>query len=486
MISIRLKKHSLLFFIAFFLSGSFFNPANAAAPAPFSIPDSALVKALSAPDSLKLVRVKVEVANAIIDARINIGIWGVLIGINPDSIPPEKIFQHQYYNIKLQPISLRGLLNFEESLIITLVEFDQKGVPKDTKYSENNLKDNVLKPAGSLLKDLFGKKNHNGRESAKTEPFADNVQTRLNIFVQAVDIRKERLFGNFSITIVHTGGDKFQSFEKALEKLVIKATIELKILFLLSSEVTFLADNYGKISLTGKYIEPGMYFELIEPDRAEQVGNEIQIINGKRAGIAVVTDTLAQHSLIQYVRKWKPRSPGFWAIEYNYPIFALQVNYQPPSRFSYQRLDFQFNFTPLKKFDSGGGFHLFKIEDDRDHEVGGFGLYGFMLWRILYSNNFTIGTKFGFDLDFPIRKDDAGNVVTLAIPSIFTSINTEFLISEKVDLVLNVGYRLAEPANSWEYTVEDDESVPAYWVSHYPKVNNTGLILSLGLRYLIF
>ncbi|MBN2092613.1 hypothetical protein JW964_23535 [candidate division KSB1 bacterium] len=487
MLSIRIKKQFLRFFNSLILSTFCFTFINAAPLVKSSIPESTLVHALSSPDSIKLLKVKSAIANTIIEAKANLGIWGVLVGLNPDSTPPENIFQRKYFTSNLQPFNLKGLVNFNESLIITLIEFKQKSMPQNTKPSEYNLKDNVLKPVGSFFGRLLSKKHSDDSELKTDDPSADNIQTKLHIYVQAVDNQNERQFGNFSINIVHTGGDKFISFESALEKLADKATIELKILFLLSSEVTFESKNSGKISLTGKYIEPGMLFELIEPDRIQQVGDETLVTPGKRAGIATVVDTLTTNSLIKLVRTWRPGSPGFWAVEYPNPIFALQVNYHPPSNYAYQRLDFQFNFTPLKRFDSGGGFHLFKIRDNQDDDVGGFGFFGFLLWRMYYSDRFTFGTKFSFDMDIPIRNDDDGNSVSLILPSISTGLNTEFLISEKVDLVLEIGYRLSSSASGWRYTTEEEESVSAYWADYsYPRVKNTGMLISLGFRYLIF
>ncbi|GEM_PF-1495787 len=489
MLSIRIKKQFLRFFNSLILSTFCFTFMNAAPFVKSSLPESTLVHALSSPDSIKLLKIKLAIANTIIEAKANLGIWGVLVGLNPDSTPPENIFQRKYFTRNLQFFNLKGIVNFNESLIITLIEFKQKSMPQNSKPSEYNLKDNVLKPVGSFLGRLLSKKHSDNSEQKTDDPSADNIQTKLHIYVQAVDNQNERQFGNFSIHIVHTGGNKFVSFERALEKLADKATIELKILFLLSSEVTFKSKNLGEISVPGKYVWRGMLFELFEPDRMQQVGDETLVIPGKRAGIAfaMAVDTLAEHSLIKIARKWRPGSPGFWAVEYPNPVFALQVNYHPPSSYAYQRLDFQFNLTPFKRFDSGGGFHLFKIKDDQDDDVGGFGFFGFLLWRMYYSDRFTFGTRFGFDIDIPIRKDDDGNDVSLILPSISTGLNTEFLISEKVDLVLEIGYRLSSSASGWRYTTEEEESVSAYWAdSSCPRVKNTGILISLGFRYLIF
>jgi hypothetical protein len=484
MISIPVKKEFLLLLNLLLLLTFFFNPAPAATPMSSSLPESTLVTSLSSPDSVELFKAKLAVANTIIDAKANLGIWGVFIGLNPDSIPPENIFQQEYLNVESRLINLRGIINYEEGLIITLIEFEQKGVPKFTKPSEYNLKNNVLEPVGSFVMRLFGKKKAVHAPEGN-EPYADYIQTTLIVFVQAVDIRKERLIGSFSIDITHAGGNKSESFKNALKKLEKKVMLELKILFLISSEVTFLTPNKGTISLNGNYVYPNMLFEVIEPDRIQREGDETLVIPGKRAGIAMVVDTLATRSLIKFVRKWKPGSPGCWAVEYAYPVFAFQVNYHPPTNYSYQRLDFQFNMSPLKKYDVGGGFHFLKIRDDRDNEVGGFGFFGFLLWRMYYSDRFTFGTKFGLDLDIPMRTDDDGNNVNLVVPSISTSLNTEFLISERIDLVMNFGYRIAKSANGWEYTV-DEESLPAYWTDYYPRINNTGLLFSLGFRFLLF
>jgi hypothetical protein len=474
MISIPVKREFLLLLNWLILLTFFLIAAPAATPMSSSLPERTLINSLSSSDSVELFKTKLAVANTILDAKANLGIWGVFVGLNPDHIPPEKIFQQEYFNIESRLINLREIINFEEGLVITITEFEQKGVPKFTKPSEYNLKNNVLEPVGSLLVRLFGKKKavDSPEEDA---PYADNIQTTLIVFVQAVDIRKERSIGSFSLNITHTGGNKSESFKNALKKLEKKVTLELKILFMLSSEVTFLTHNKGTISLNGNYVYPNMLFELIEPDRIQQEGDETFVIPGKRAGIAMVVDTLATKSLIKFVRKWKPSSPGCWAVEYEYPVFAFQVNYHPPSNYSYQRLDFQFNISPLKKYDVGGGFHFLKIKDDRDAEVGGFGFFGFMLWRMYYSDRFTFGTKFGLDLDIPLRTDDDGNNVSLVVPSVSTSLNTEFLISERIDLVLNVGYRIAQPASGWNYTV-DEESLPAYWADYYPKIVSTQVL----------
>jgi len=88
-------------------------------------------------------------------------------------------------------------------------------------------------------------------------------------------------------------------------------------------------------------------------------------------------------------------------------------------------------------------------------------------------------------MDIPYRKDDDGQTVNTVLFSAYMGVVGEFLLSKKIDFVISAGYRFSTKSYKWEYS-EDEETFPAYWEKDAPEVDNSGVKLSVGFKYLLF
>ncbi len=89
------------------------------------------------------------------------------------------------------------------------------------------------------------------------------------------------------------------------------------------------------------------------------------------------------------------------------------------------------------------------------------------------------------DFDIPFRKDDDGQTVHTLLFSAPIGFVGEFLLSQKVDFVFNIGYRFSAKSDNWEFS-EDEENYKAYWEENAPEVENSGLYFSFGFKLFIF
>jgi hypothetical protein len=320
----------------------------------------------------------------------------------------------------------------------------------------------------------------------KAVDYSKNVQTQLLVYALFIDIESGQSLGSLELEAFHAGGTSEKSKAKATTSLKKKAKAELKRIYWFSSDL--ITTNQGKPELpygTKSGVEKGLIFELFEPDRNWELDDEEFLVPGGSAAIATVADTSADSSGLKIFRQWRDIYPGSWAVEHPAPIFALRLNFSPPSIGSYSNFGISFHFAPLKKFDYGGGIQIIRVIDSYEEDNFGFGFAGFGIVKFVNTSKIDLGGKLGIDFDIPFKKDDDGQIVHTILFSSNIGIVGEFLLSRKLDFVINAGYRFGISADDWKYS-EDEESNPAYWEKDAPVVKNSGLMLSVGFNYLLF
>jgi len=128
---------------------------------------------------------------------------------------------------------------------------------------------------------------------------------------------------------------------------------------------------------------------------------------------------------------------------------------------------------------------IIKVTDSYDEDDYGCGFGGFGIWRFINTSKIDLGGKLGINLDIPFKKDDAGQTVHTLLFSSHIGMVGEFLISKKLDFSITAGYRFGLRNDNWQYT-EDEEDIPAYWEQDAPEVKNSGLMVAIGFKYLLF
>ncbi|UCE05050.1 MAG: hypothetical protein JSW07_15705, partial [bacterium] len=277
-----------------------------------------------------------------------------------------------------------------------------------------------------------------------------------------------------------------KSKAKAMKLLKRKAISKLKSIYWFSADIIKIKN--GMIGLpfgTTSGIKKGMMFELVEPDRVWTYEDEEILVPGGSAGIATVVDTSADNSGLRILRQWRDHYIGSWAIEHPTSVFALGLNFVPPSTDAYTNLGIQLHVGPMHDFDWGFGMQIIRITDSFGDDDFGFGFGGFGIWRFLNTSKIDLGVKLGIDLDIPFRKDDDGQTVHSILFSGYMGVVGEFLLSKKFDFVISAGYCFSTKSDKWEYS-DDEETFPAFWEKDAPEVNNSGFMLSVGFKYLLF
>ncbi len=89
-----------------------------------------------------------------------------------------------------------------------------------------------------------------------------------------------------------------------------------------------------------------------------------------------------------------------------------------------------------------------------------------MNYRLIRTSTFSLGGVLSLLFDFNSRNDDEDNAVSLPIFSPRIGLQSEIMISPKLDIVLRAEYALASiNLGGWTYSNEDDDSsnIAANW-----------------------
>jgi hypothetical protein len=407
-----------------------------------------------------------EVAIILTQAVRKLKLYDIIVGIYIDST-----LENQDSTITDEMImDFEDIKGFTEAIVLIATNISQQGVPRD--------EDEAYFQLDTL--------NWDEKSKRSKDEHSKNIKTQLLVFAQIIDIETGESLGTLDLEVFHTGGSPKKSKAKAIKLLKRKVIYELKSIYWFSADI--LTTKNGMTGLpfgTSFGIKKGMMFELIEPDRIWTFDDEEILVPGGSAAIAAVVDTSADSSGLRILRQWRVRYPGGWAVEYPASIFALGLNFIPPSTESYTNLGIYLHVGAIHDFDWGFGMHIIRVTDSFGDDDFGFGLGGFGIYRFLNTSKIDLGGKLGVDLDIPYRKDDDGQTVNTVLFSAYMGVVGEFLLSKKIDFVISAGYRFSTKSDKWEYS-EDEETFPAYWEKDAPEVDNSGFMLSVGFKYLLF
>jgi len=384
------------------------------------------------------------------------------------ALPVDSVFIHgsNYVrqNFALKPYRVRDYL---EAIIITSAQMYQEGVSAATKEPYFSLAQPKQKSTDSLDE-------------------SDNVFTYLSMESYFIDIQSGDFTGDFNFVVVHTGGNREKSKRKALNLLRTKMVNELKRIYWISADIDSAAGRAISIPLGSRHgIKPGWIFELVEPDRAWSSDGEEFVAPGGSVGFARVTDTVQESSQLSIIRQWDDYYSGSWAVEHLNPVYSVMLNYTVPSKHSYINIGVAAQGRAIQNLDWGFGVHLMQIADSYKEKDFGFGVSGFGLWRFLNHKRIDIGARLGLLLDIPFKNDDDDRSVnTLMFATALTGA-CELMLSAHTDIVVDVGYRWGIKNDDWSYS-DEEETFPAFWYQDPPSVENTGFVLSVGVKYHLF
>ena len=179
----------------------------------------------------------------------------------------------------------------QEALRITVLNFHQIGVPKDSDKDDDD--DDDEDDGASIAKVIIVgllKAAAKG-EKKDLDPYRDNIQTQISIEVRNIDVETGQTLYSFQAGASHTGGARGKSREKAMRKLRYSISTELRKFYLLESRVIAVRGSELFLPLGSAIgLRRGMLFTIVEPDREEQFGEMTIAIPGRPVAYARVQE----------------------------------------------------------------------------------------------------------------------------------------------------------------------------------------------------
>ena len=438
-----------------------------------------------------------KITSLVADAATSIGRFEVIDRNLVEEILEEQSFQMSGMVSDDQIIKLGELAAAEEALIIEIVHFGQKGVPKP-KPDEKEKKDQDDEKDETLFSWVVKKTvtaaidNTNSEKEKRRIELENNIQTIITANVRLVNVETGISEKSFKLNATYTGGNRDASLEKALNYISYQIKGELKELYTITSEI--FAVNGETISiLSGENLglRKGDYFEIASKDKQNIYKGRTVTLPGKSRGLAVITEVGPDASKAKIIRKWRKVKKGHRAYEMlGSPMIAdINISYSPLPH--YEMIGKIF-INPFSPFSGSLNGLIGLVEDSRNDLDFYIGLGGTIDFKVLSG----FGTTFSTSLDLPfslvMTKDDKNHVVNSILIMPAVGLNLAIQIGKHRDLIFSIKNVLATNKQAWTYTVktgEKDEDgndetkqESADWVEDEPTINPTGMIFSISLR----
>lgn len=431
-----------------------------------------------------------QVTAIVASQATKLGRFEVIDRNNLEAIMDEQALQLSGIIDDEQVVEIGRIASAPEALLVTVLNFGQKGVPPDDDDDdEEDDDDHGL--FGEIVKDVVDAAIDKSLEGVERYP--NNIQTTIDCDVRKIDLETGQSLDAFSINASHTGGNTTASLNSALGQVKFRVSHELRQMYLLASQIV---DVRGRdvILLLGKNmgLKKGTMFAINKPSAKRLIGEREITIPGRQVAFVKVTDMSGDANRGRVLRRWATIEPGYPAVEATEKIMAGGLGLKYGSGSPDMGLELAGFFNPLGR---GGGSLFFGLGTLKDS----YGDIDFNLragadfyFRLINTIPFSLAGTVSLPLNFAIRSDDENNTVSAVMFNPLVGGRAEIMLGAKMDLVATVGYCPGSHMSKWRYSEEDEDedetnSYPAVWVDGTgPKFDPTGLYFSLGLRFLIF
>ena len=409
-----------------------------------------------------------------------------------DRILSEQKLQHSGVVNPDQAIEIGKVAGANEALYISIANFGQKGVPTEKQKEKDEDEEPETGLFGWVVKEVV--KAEIDKKMENVERYPNNIQTVISGEVRLLNVETGKSISSFDFSAEHTGGVKAKSLNKALKKVRSQMVDNLKSLYQLSSEVLDVQGN-DIMLLLGKNmgVPKGMVYEIRTLDTKRKVRDRDITISGKTVGFVEVETVSADASEGRVLRKWDTIEPGYQAKEQTEGLGSWSLGGLFGSIPENYRLRIAGNYKPFHQFGGAIYLDLGMVKDSREDTdfLFGFGLD--MNYRLIRTSPFSLGGVLSLPFDFNSRNDDEDNAVILPISSPRIGLQSEIMLSPKLDMVLRAEYCLASiNLGDWTYSDEDDESstLSAIWHDSdgpEPEIDYSGgVVFTVGVRMLVF
>ncbi|MCH8837642.1 MAG: hypothetical protein IIA60_07545 [Candidatus Marinimicrobia bacterium] len=381
----------------------------------------------------------------------------------------------------------------QEALRITVLNFHQIGVPKDSDKDEDD--DDDEESAGTAIATgIFGALLKAAAKEGKEEldPYRDNIQTQISIEVRNIDVETGQTLYSFQAGASHTGGARGKSREKAMRKLRNSISTELRKFYLLESRVMAVRGDELFLPLGSAIgLRRGMLFTIVEPDRQEQFGDMTIAIPGRPVAYARVQEVSETGNRSLVLRRWGEIRPGYAAREQIAPLWGLLLDARPGVSGSFGDnlgLGLRIHGAAISGFDFGLGLHYASAIDSRDHSNPGFQINAMAGRRMRLSRAMALFTRVELGFGAYFRDDDNGQMVNAGVGILSLGADLELLRSQGSDLVVGLAWRFGGKSSKWTYSEgdgDDSKTVDAEWdLRGAPDVDISGLFVTVGYRFI--
>ncbi len=379
----------------------------------------------------------------------------------------------------------------QEALVLHVINFGQKGVPPESEEEDEEKDDKEARKSGLLgiiAKEVVDAAIDKAMEDVERYP--NNIQTVIRANVRKLDIESGKSLESFSINIIHTGGNKEKSLNRALAHAESRISAELRKLYLLTSEILEVQGNEIMMLLGQDMgLSPGMTFDIVSPEYTKTIREREVTIPGRSVGIVTIDDVSGDASRGHVLRMWDDIEPGYNAVEYLSPVFGANVFMALLPQNGVYRLGAGLSPNPFQRFIADAEFSIGTIVDTYDDTDFTFGIGGKFGWKVIHAPMQSIGVTLSLPVHFAMRSDDESNSVVLPIFSPGIGVSGLIQVNKSRDLYIGVNYVFTSTTGSWKFseTNDDDEtdSFPAVWDDgEGPNIDPAGLYLQLGFRFL--
>ena len=446
-----------------------------------------------------------KVTSIIADAATSVGRFEVIDRNLVDEILEEQAFQMSGLVSDEQVMEFGEMAAAEEALIINIVHFGQKGVPKPKKGDDDDKDDDdkdetlfswVIKKTVTAAVD-----NTKSTKEKRRLELENNIHTIINANVRLVNVETGVSEKSFKLGASHTGGNRDASLEKTLSNLTLQVRSKLKELYMITSEVMEVDGKTISI-LSGENLglQKGDFFEIASKDKQKTYKGRTISLPGKTRGLARITEVGPDASKAKIVRKWRKVKEGHKAYEMlTSPYIAdLSLSYgrgaADDGPLPHYDLTGKFVINPLGLLSGSLNGHFGFIQDSREKMDIYLGMGGSLDFTLFSGFGSTISTSLDIPVCFTFTKDDDKHSVKSGLVMPAVGLNLGVQVGKHWDLVLSMKYILLTNKQAWTYSVKTGEKDDngndktrqkgAAWDPNIdaPTIDAEGLIFSVSLR----
>ena len=396
-------------------------------------------------------------------------------------------------------VEIGNLASADEALILNVIHFNQKGVPKEKEDVEDDEddKDNTL--FSWLVKTVVTEAIEQAKKPDSTQlrlELENNIHTEFRGSVKIVNLESGKSEKSFELNASHTGGNKAQSLSQVLNQITIQTRTKLKRLYMITSEIIQVNGAYVSI-LSGKNLglKKGAMFEVSSKNRTKTYKGRTISLPGKTRGLLRITEVGPDASQARIVRKWRPIRTGHRAYELKYPaeVFDIQFTYLENTKY---QLSGKFWISPSSRFSGSFQLLLGSIQDSREKMNNFIGFGSDLRYTIFSGFGITGSTSLTIPVLFPFRRDDANHFVSSIFSDPSINGNLAIQINSKMDIVFSMNHIYTTLHGPWQWRRDTGEkndegkkiteTEPAVWTAAEPVLHNNGTYFSVSIRFLRF